>query len=117
MIKINIQIIINIKNNFFQVYIKIHKGEVKSGRIKRPSNKEKKLFEKFQNVNNNIWNNNLNYYNFQSNIQQYEVNKLKNDSILPPIHIPIPNKCNNIFNGNKTFTTFSNINGININDI
>ena len=92
-----------------------NKGVVKSGRIRRPSNKEKKLFENFQNVNNNIWNNNLNNYNFQSNIQQYEVNKLKNDFILPPIYNPIQSKYNNIFNGNKTFTTFSNMNGININ--
>jgi hypothetical protein len=92
-----------------------NKGGVKSGRIRRPSNKEKKLFENFQNVNNNIWNNNLNNYNFQSNIQQYEVNKLKNDFILPPIYNPIQSKYNNIFNGNKTFTTFSNMNGININ--
>ena len=28
----------------------------------------------------------------------------------------IQNKYNNIFNGNKTFTTFSKIDGININD-
>ncbi len=79
------------------------------------SNKGKKLFENFQNLNTSVWNNNLNNFIFKSNIQQYEVNKLKDDSILPPIHIPIPNKCNNIFNGNKTFTTFSNINGINLN--
>ena len=79
------------------------------------SNKKKKFFQKFQNLNNGTWNNNLNNYYFKSNIQQYEVNKLKNDYILPPIHIPLPNKCNNIFNENKTFTTFSNINGINVN--
>ena len=79
------------------------------------SDKGKQLFENFQNLNTSIWNNNLNNFIVKSNIQQYEVNKLKNDSILPPIHIPIPNKCNNIFNGNKTIITFSNINGINLN--
>ena len=87
-----------------------NKGGIKSGRIRRPSNKGKKLFENFQNIN--PWNNQIN--NFQNNNNQYDVNnKLKNECFLPPIYNPIQSKYENMFNGNKTFTTFSNINGFN----
>ena len=87
-----------------------NKAGIKSGRIRRPSNKGKKLFENFQNIN--PWNNQIN--NFQNNNNQYDVNnKLKNECFLPPIYNPIQSKYENMFNGNKTFTTFSNINGFN----
>jgi hypothetical protein len=92
------------ENNSFEEFEKVfstyrnNKLGYKSGKTRRKSQKEKNIFNK---CHNNNLNNQLN------EIQNYKNNRLKSDCLLPSIYKYINQ---NHFNGNKTFTNFSNNN-------